>query len=292
MQPVDQELVGAAPVNEAAAEQIEMTDIIVRSEDPRLKTVRELLKNNRRGGRVMIVDDEENIEQAARHGVRIFTVFHTENEQLTPQLQQGLPSGTTISVMTAHVSKELFGVERLSRVFALARKPSPASLDDLTRVPGDIVVLDGVRLMGNVGAILRSARAFGAAGVVLLESNLSTVMDRRLIRASRGAVFSLPVVIATQDDLLAYLEEHDVPMACLALGAHVPLHEIAYVEGRLAILLGSEKHGPSSRLAQAARLQTTVAIHPDVESLNVSVAAALALYQRRFWNPVGSAPIE
>ena len=65
--------------------------------------------------------------------------------------------------------------------------------------------------------------------------------------------------------------------------------DLATRPGRIALLLGSEKRGASSRLEQAAERSVRIDIHPDVESLNVSVSAALAMYERRGANPLPAA---
>lgn len=261
-------------------------DVIDDVRDPRLRKVAELLKGKNPKSRVIIIDDEENVAEAVRQGVDLFTVFLTDTEQLESDLLERLPAEVNVQYMSVRVSKELFKVDRQSRLFALARKPKPWTVADLLAENGDIIVLDGVRLMGNIGAITRSTRALGFAGIVLLDSALGSVMDRRLIRASRGMVFGLPLVLATSEELLEQLADHDITMVSLEPEATVELPQIADIPGRVAVLLGSEKHGPSQVMSQRADQHVGITIHPGVESLNVSVTAALAMYQRRQANPL------
>lgn len=265
------------------------TDVIDDVRDPRLRKVAELLKGKNPKSRAIIIDDEENVAEALRQGVDLFTVFLTDTDQLEGDLLDRLPPEVNVQFMSVRVSKELFKVERQSRLFALARKPKPWTVADLLNQPGDVIVLDGVRLMGNIGAITRSTRALGFSGIVLLDSALNSVTDRRLIRASRGMVFGLPLVLATSDELLEQLADHDITVVSLEPDATTELPEIARIPGRVAVLLGSEKHGPSQVMSQRADQHVGIAIHPDVESLNVSVTAALAMYQRRHANPLPGA---
>lgn len=146
---------------------------------------------------------------------------------------------------------------------------------------GDLLVLDGVRIPDNIGAILRSACAFGAAGVVLLDSGLTSVYDRRLIPACRGLLFTLPVLTATHSELTEFLRDERIPLAAMAADADDPLDAIGRVPGRLAILMGSERNGPSDVVANDATLRCAVPMLPGVESLNVSVAAGIALHERQ-----------
>lgn len=263
--------------------------VIVDPKDARLRKVRELLKGKNKASRAIIVDDEENLLAALAAGVELFTVFHGEDAELPAALAAALPADQDVQVVSTHAAKELFGVERRSRIFALARRPKPLTVAEVLEHPGDVLVLDGVKLMGNIGAITRSARALGAAGLVLVDADLASVTDRRLIRASRGMVFSLPVALASADDVAAQLAEAGVPLVSLDLGSEKALHSVAEIPGRVALLLGSEKHGPSARLAETAEHTVSITIHPEVESLNVSVSAALALYERRASNPLPQA---
>lgn len=262
--------------------------VITDPKDARLAKVRELLKGRNKGSRAIIIDDEEPLAEALRHGVTVFTVFHGEDTQLPAAVTDLLPADADVQVVSTYAAKELFGVERRSRIFALARRPKPLTVAELLEHPGDVAVLDGVKLMGNIGAVTRSAKALGFAGLILVDSDLASVTDRRLVRASRGMVFALPLALATADDVVAHLSEAGVPLVSLDPEAREPLSGIAGIEGRLALLLGSEKRGASSRLEQAAERSVRIDIHPDVESLNVSVSAALAMYERRGANPLPS----
>lgn len=254
--------------------------------DPRLRKVVELLKGKNKVTRAVIIDDDENIVEALRNGVHVFTLYVTEGDDVSDDVLDLLPAEVDVQELSVRVSKELFGVERRSRVFALARKPRPWTVPELLDLPGDVIVLDGVRLMGNIGAIARSTKALGFAGIILLDSALSTVMDRRLVRASRGMVFALPIVLSDADTVLAELTRRGITVVSLEPRVPTPLSAVADLPGRIAVLLGSEKHGPSRLLSKAAHEQVTIDIHPGVESLNVSVSAALAMYQRRGSNPL------
>lgn len=128
--------------------------------------------------------------------------------------------------------------------------------------------------------MLRSASALGAAGVVLLDSGLTSIYDRRLIRASRGLVFTIPVMTCTYADLTAFLHTEQIPLAALTADANDSLDAINHVPTRLAILMGSERTGLSDVLAHKAKYRYGIPMMPGVESLNVSVAAGIALHER------------
>lgn len=252
------------------------------SSHPFYRQVSDVLRNDgRRNQRTIVIDDTENVVAALRAGVHLHNLCIAPGAQIPDELAPLLPAGLPVFELPADLSKALFRTEKRSRLFALAYRPKPVALRDLDERPGDLVVLDGVRLAGNIGAVTRSALAFDAAGVVLVDSDLSSTLDRRLVRASRGAVFAVPVLLAEPAQVLEYLSERRIPLVGMDTDVGDPLSELATIRGRVALLMGGERRGSSDRLDAHVAEHFHVSINPEVESLNVSVAAALALYTRR-----------
>lgn len=119
---------------------------------------------------------------------------------------------------------------------------------------------------GNVGTLLRTADAFGAA--VSLSSECADPLGPRAVRASAGAIFRVPLV-----------PWDGVPARCVALVAHggVPLAEVD-LESPLTLLLGSEREGLPDALVTPCH-KATIALPGEAESLNVAAAGAIALYE-------------
>lgn len=248
---------------------------------PIARRIGDVLRNRSPRPKTILIDDLENIEQAARNNVRLDSLYVTEGLQLasisgTISEYGRLPTHK----LSRNVVDGLFGDEKRARIFALAKAPHPARLSDLSGVEDDIVVLDGVRLVGNIGAITRTSVGFGAAGMVLLNSGLRNVFDRRLIRASRGLVFALPIVLATLDELTEYLRSERISVGTLTAHATEALESACGVAERMAIVLGSERHGVSEEIDTIASHRYAIPMSPEIESLNVSVSAGIALYER------------
>lgn len=144
----------------------------------------------------------------------------------------------------------------------------------------DVLVLDGVQIVGNIGAIVRSALAFGAAGVVVVNSGLTSITDRRLIRASRGYVFSLPVALMTWGQVEALVSEGGMEVVSLDAHGESTLPEVATRQNPLAYILGAETVGLSDWAERLSDVTVSIPMNPAVESLNVSVTAALLLHSR------------
>jgi 23S rRNA (adenosine1067-2'-O)-methyltransferase len=104
------------------------------------------------------------------------------------------------------------------------------------------------------------------------------------IRASRGYIFSLPIMTATTAGLINFCRRNGLPMLVMAARAENFLDKVASLSKRLVIIFGSEKDGCSQALKDAATLQVRIPTNPGVESLNVSIAAGIMLYNRNWFN--------
>ncbi|MEM7158960.1 MAG: TrmH family RNA methyltransferase [Myxococcota bacterium] len=237
----------------------------------------------------MLIDDEENILEAIEAGIELVSVFHAGEGGMPERVQAALPERVGVHEVARRTAKKLFGAEKSSRLFAIARTPPPLELSALERSPRDIVVLDDVGIMGNIGAIIRTSLALFAGGLVLLDFDPVDIYDRRLIRASRGYVFSLPVVTATTAQFLEYCQGREIPLLVTAIEASSSIPEISARTDRLAIAFGSEKRGCSAELTAGANIQVRIPMDPRVESLNVSATAGIMLHSRLGFNR-GEAP--
>jgi TrmH family RNA methyltransferase len=236
----------------------------------------------------ILVDDVANIVQALHAGVVVRSVFCSDDAGLGAGLQQRLPCGVPRYRVAWRTCKKLFGNDRVARVFAIAEAPPARSLDALLPVNRDIVVLDGIGISGNVGAIIRTCAAMGVGGIAVLNAEKADIFDRRVIRASRGYVFALPVIGTTPDELVGFCAMQGVPLVVTRPRAGTAVSEISSQPRPLAIVYGGEKRGPSPGLVSASALQLEIPMSGAVESLNVAAAAAITLYCRYGFNAVRS----
>ena len=233
---------------------------------------------------LILIDDEENIIQALDASVEIHSLYYTGDEVLSVELIQRLPMHGGIYEVARRTCKKLFENDKISRVFAIARAPAVCSLEKLLEIPHDIVALEDLTISGNIGAIVRTSLAFGVGAIVLLNAEPVDIYDRRIIRASRGHIFSLPVLTATTQELISFCEQNSLPILVMAVQADRLLHEAASLSKCLVIVFGSEKHGCSETMMNAATLQVQIPTNSKVESLNVSAAAGIVLYNRLWFN--------
>ena len=250
--------------------------------------IRKLLtREGRRELNQIIIDDEENISQALEAEIEIESVYFSGDDKVSDNLREKLTAGATIHEVAKRTTKKLFENDKLSRIFAIAETPKPIGLEKLKSITKDVVVLEDVSISGNIGNIIRTSLALGVGGMILLNMDPLDIYDRRLIRASRGYLFSLPVMTATTNQLIDYCKQNNQPLLVTSADADKTVDEIASINERLLIVFGSEKEGCSPEIENAASLKARIPINKKVESLNVSAAAGITLFARRNFNQIG-----
>lgn len=247
--------------------------------------IRKLLtREGRRELNQIIIDDEENILQALEAGIEIESVYFSGDDVISETLRKKLTAGATIHEVAKRTTKKLFENDKLSRIFAIAETPKSIGLEKLKSITKDVVVLEDVSISGNIGNIIRTSLALGVGGMTLLNMDPLDIYDRRLIRASRGYLFSLPVMTATTSQLIEYCKQNNQTLLVTSADAEKTVDEIASINERLLIVFGSEKEGCSPEIENAASLKVSIPINKKVESLNVSAAAGITLFARRNFN--------
>jgi 23S rRNA (guanosine2251-2'-O)-methyltransferase len=152
--------------------------------------------------------------------------------------------------------------------------------------PGTVLVLDHVTDPQNLGTLLRSARAFEIAGVVI-PSDRSASVTPAVVNASAGAVESLPISqVVNINRALADIREHGRWIAALDTGPDSHSIFTSEIPLPVALVLGSEGRGVSRQARATSDLVISIPISSDVESLNVATAGSIALFElaRRIHN--------
>lgn len=194
------------------------------------------------------------------------------------------PIAATVPVYLCEVDDVLavtgFNIHR--GCLALAERPEPASAEDVLHDARLIVVLEGVTNADNIGGVFRNAAAFGA-DAVLLSPTCCDPLYRKAIRTSMGATLCVPFARLTEwPGSLELITSRGFEIVALTprepaedLGAFVAHH----APSRIALLVGTEGQGLTPEAEQAAAWRVRIAISAQVDSLNLAVAAAIALHR-------------
>jgi tRNA G18 (ribose-2'-O)-methylase SpoU len=148
------------------------------------------------------------------------------------------------------------------------------------RSPAIFVALDSINDPQNVGLIARSARAFGAAALIVDGSSYDPYY-RKAIRVSMGTIFSLPVYY--EDDLRKTLlwlgKKHNTRIVAATPGRGSIDIARAKLSGNICLVLGNEDKGVSAKILNIADVKVRIPISKSVDSLNVASACAICLYE-------------
>ncbi|GAA0326476.1 RNA methyltransferase [Oceanobacillus sp. FSL W7-1281] len=144
-------------------------------------------------------------------------------------------------------------------------------------VNGEVVVLlDAVQDPGNAGTIIRTADAAGADGIIL-GSGCVDLYNDKVIRATQGSIFHLPIIHADLEEKLLRLKEADYRVWATALEKAENYKDLS-IPQKTALIFGNEGAGVKESLLEKADERVTIPILGKAESLNVSIAAGVLLY--------------
>jgi TrmH family RNA methyltransferase len=250
--------------------------IALSPQNPRLGPLRELLepRGRREQGRFLI-EGPTLLEEARTSGLRLEALFVTE---AAAERHAALVAAVEADGIPAYTLPDR-AVGRLSDlatppgIVAVAELPGATAADILAR-PGPVLLLAGVGDPGNAGTLVRSADAFGAAGVLAGRGGVDP-FSPKVVRAAMGSLFRLPVALVDADELMeaAAAAGRSIVAADLrgepAWGADLPADAI--------LAVGHERHGVGGflpRYDRAVRIEQA----GRAESLNAAVAGSILLY--------------
>jgi len=252
---------------------------ITSPQNPRVKALVKLRdQRGRRSAGLFIAEGMREVTRAMEAGLRVESLWVC-NELL------GESSGLRVHVPAA-VFKKIAYVRDPEGVLAVCQPPS-WSLDALpatdATLPGALdLVAVGTEKPGNLGAMVRTADLAGCRSVLAAGTPIDCV-NPNAIRASTGAVFTLPTISLSEDDTIAYLRENNIRLIAAVVDGQVE-HTQADYTGPCAIAIGPEDRGLSDTWKQAAQDTggATVRIATagrSADSLNASVAAGILLFE-------------
>ena len=262
-------------------------ELITSGGNPVVKRVRLLAdrKHRRREG-TFVVEGTQPVWQAVEAGADIEILLVAPGllgrsaaaRRLTAMIAGQEERGVRVARLSDEVFTRISGREGPSGLAAIVRRRL-AGLAGLAAGPAAVfVALHSIGNPGNLGTIIRTANAAGAAGVVLV-GQTTDPFDPAAVKASMGALFTLPVAhAATPAEFFGWAAAAGVTVVTTSARAGQIFWDASYPRP-LALLLGAEGAGlPSEVLARGDR-QVQIPMSGTAESLNLAVAAGLLLYE-------------
>ena len=249
-------------------------NIITSVQNARIKHVVALQQKSslRREEGLFVVEGQREIEHCIACGYEIkeFLVLNTLN--YTGDIPATLVSPQVYEKMAYRKSTE--GIMAVAK----CKSHDLSILSPLTSHPSPlIVVLESVEKPGNLGAILRTAEAAGVDAVIVCDP-LTDLYNPNLIRASIGGVFSVPVAVCNSQECIAFLKEHKIRILTAQLQDSYDYYDYNMQEAT-AIVMGTESTGLTQQWRVAADAHIRIPMLGRLDSLNVSVSAAILMYE-------------
>jgi len=251
-------------------------------QNPKIKhavKLRERRQREREG--LMLVEGHDELSLALASGVRPQTLFYcpsfvgaTKPEGL---LEQAREAGAELIEVSPAVFEKMAYRQNpdgwLAVIPALRRR-----LDDLSLGANPLlVVAEAIEKPGNLGAILRSADAAGATGLIICDPT-TDLANPNVVRSSRGTLFSVRVAEAGGAETIAWLRARGIRLVAATPQAHLVYTEADW-RGPAAIAVGAEDEGLSRAWLEQADIAVRIPMLGRVNSLNVATAATLLLYE-------------
>ena len=185
--------------------------------------------------------------------------------------------GSLVSLVSPQVYEKMAYRGSTEGVMAVVREKS-RSLEDLQLGAAPLImVLERVEKPGNLGAVLRSADAAKADAVIICDP-LTDLYNPNLIRSSIGAIFSVPCVACSSEDCIAFLKARGIQILTAQLQDSSLYYDTDMLRGT-AIVMGTESTGLTEVWRQAADAHIRIPMLGQLDSLNVSVSAAILLFE-------------
>lgn len=230
----------------------------------------------RRDMQEMVCEGEKMLGEALSSGIEIHDILVADEAELdTELLRRAERQDAKLYTCPASLLSKVSNVKTPQGVVFSCERPV-AELDVLHGAKR-LMVLEGLQDPGNLGTIIRTADAFALDGIILCEGCVDPTSPK-VVRATMGAAFRLPIAAATLEQTVEFLRKQNMPLYAAALSeSSVPLTRVDLT--RAAVMIGNEGRGITKKAAALCTQQIIIPMDGRAESLNASVAASIIMYE-------------
>lgn len=233
------------------------------------ETAKLLQTKYRRETGLFLIEGAKGVEEALKAGIKIERIFIQEGSCFT----YDNAIETTQAVM-----KKISDAKNSPKIIAVAHQPTYKKEDFLKK--SRVILLEGIKDAGNLGTILRTAAAFGIDGIVLYGDTVD-LYNPKCVRSAVGNIWKVPTIEIKNFEILQNLFGQHEKIATLPSGENVIKLNNYSPNTDILLMFGSEADGLSEELKNFATTNITIEMEPNVESLNLSISAAIIMYKLR-----------
>jgi TrmH family RNA methyltransferase len=250
--------------------------------NPQVKAVVELRERRSRDETgLMIVEGLREIALAQQAGI-VFSELYFEQLFFEDKVNQKfiesvIPQGKEIFLLPEYVFEKMTFGHRHEGVLGVCVQPKKTLKAMALSKKPFVVVVESVEKPGNLGAILRTADAVGVDGLIVCDP-VTDIYNPNVIRSSLGAIFSVCVVQSSKEETLAFFKANKMTV-CATVPQAGQCYSSVDISMPLAVVMGSEEKGLSEFWQKNCDVSVYIPMKGKVDSLNVSVSAAVILYE-------------
>lgn len=231
--------------------------------------------SGRKESGLFLAEGKKICEEAIKSGLQVERCLVTEKERHSPLLF-GLESKTVL--ISEHIAEKISTMETTPGLFMVfQQKRVCASLN-----PSFVLALDHLSDPSNLGAILRSAEAFGA-GLVFLSEGSVDLYSPKVIRAAMGSVFRVPVIKGSLSRFIIEQKSKGYQILGAGLNRNYQLLPTVKFDTPTVMIIGNEANGITSEINTLCDYGVFIPMLGKNESLNAAVAASILLWEQSKW---------
>ena len=216
---------------------------------------------------LFIVEGEHLVEEALKSDWELETIVIKENFEPNFDLSNHL-----VEAVSDHVFAHLSETKTPQGILAIVKMREEEEYKK-----NRLLILDAVQDPGNLGTMIRTADAAGFDAIILGGGTVDLYNDK-VIRASQGSIFHIPIIELSLETAVDQLKESGVSICASTLERAVPVQTIEWPE-QVGLIVGNEGSGVNQTLIEKSDLLVHIPIYGKAESLNVSIAAGIMMYQ-------------
>jgi TrmH family RNA methyltransferase len=235
----------------------------------KLKEKKHRIKSNK-----YLIEGLRFVEEAIKSKVSIDSIIFTESfKEKNPELFLKINENIKLIQMNEALLKQLCSTENPQGIVGVI------NMQNKELKSGELVVLvDKVQDPGNMGTIIRTAHAAGAAGIVMTKGTVDIYNDKTL-RSTMGSIFYIPIVEDDSLDFVKSLKKEGYKLVVSSLQGKNNFFE-ENLQGKVMIAVGNEGNGVSDEVYDIADIKVKIPMPGEAESLNVAVATSIMIYEK------------
>lgn len=227
---------------------------------------------------LFVIEGVREVSLALQSGVEITSLFVC-NEYYRESKEYPVNIGRAKELISVSVSvyDKMAYRAGAEGILAIARQ-FDTSLDRLQLSPMPLlVVIEAVEKPGNLGAILRTADAAGVDGLIICDQH-TDIFNPNAIRSGLGCVFSVKVAVCSREEFFKWSLQQGISTMIASVQATMPYYDASYTKP-VALAFGTEANGLSPQWYEFSREQLKIPMAGQIDSLNVSVSAAILIFE-------------